>query len=73
MKFISESRLITSLKDKYLMKEWISSNIASSRLLMRASESGFKREAFQSLCGGKGPMLIIIKSTDSFVFGGFAY
>ena len=42
-----------------------------SQNLYRASRDGFRNSIFQSKCGGFNGTLTIIKSANSFVFGGF--
>jgi hypothetical protein len=39
--------------------------------LTRASEHGFKHEAFIEKCGDKGALLVVIKSND-YIFGGYS-
>lgn len=56
------------------MKTWINALSLKSELLLRGTETknGFKAATFQELCCEKGPLLIIIKSHNNKVFGGYS-
>lgn len=54
-----------------IIKEWIGDEY-KWKLLYRASEHNYLGSAFHNLCDSqKGPMLIIIKSTEGWLFGGY--
>lgn len=40
-------------------------------LLNRASENNFDWAEFHAKCGNKGPTLVIVKSNDECIFGGY--
>ena len=46
-------------------------NIKQFNLLFRASEHGFSAQKFHSLCDNKGATIVIIKSKNGNVFGGY--
>lgn len=50
--------------------EWTSAK--SFELLYRGSRDGFSAASFHSQCNNKGPTLVLIKSTEGFLFGGYA-
>ena len=55
--------------DKYL-KKWIGNY--DMKLVYRASNYGFKAESFHNFCDNlKGPSLVIIKSSEGWIFGGY--
>ena len=42
------------------------------RLLYRASRDGFQAAQFHARCDNQGPTLVVIRSTNNYVFGGYA-
>ena len=54
--------------DSYL-REWIGDY--SMKLIYRASEHGFNNKAFHEYSNIKDPTLIIMKSIDGWIFGGY--
>lgn len=51
--------------------EWISPSKVIPQLIYKASIDGFDVLNFHQLCDSKGPTLIIIKSTEGWIFGGY--
>lgn len=45
--------------------------IRSGILLYRPSRDGYSPENFHRLCDSKGPTLILVKTSDNYVFGGY--
>ena len=41
------------------------------KLLYRASEHEYSAESFHEYCDDKGPTLIVIKSSEGYIFGGY--
>jgi hypothetical protein len=64
------SDLIRTNDDLDLIKEWIGNENIKLHLLTRASIDGFNQKAFLDRCGGKGPLLVVIKANDH-IFGGY--
>ena len=52
------------------LREWIG-NDYKWKLLYRASEHGYTAKSFHECCDDKGPTLVIIKSSNGCVFGGY--
>ena len=52
------------------MREWLGSDY-DMKLLYRASEHGYTAKSFHKYCDDKGPTLIIIKSSEGWIFGGY--
>lgn len=80
--FLRDSSLVFQLTEKELIQTWIHEKKFvikkaltqpkfKTSLLFRATDDGFEKERFQELCGGKGPLLILIKSHLDKVFGGY--
>ena len=67
--FLKESIINKKQYDRYL-KEWLG-NEYKWKLLYRASEHGYTGESFHEYCDDKGPTLVIIKSTEGWIFGGY--
>ena len=68
--------LIIKDKDVYNMrlKKWISPNNnieIKSKLLYRLSRDGNNYEIFHQKCDNKGPTLILIKTKEELIIGGF--
>ena len=52
------------------LREWCGSGY-KWELIYRASEHGYTAESFHKCCDNKGPTLIIIKSIEGWIFGGY--
>jgi hypothetical protein len=50
---------------------WIDWPNCTSELLYRGSEDGFTSQMFHQKCDDQGSTLVIVKSKEGFVFGGF--
>ena len=61
--------LLDTLYDKYL-REWLGKN-CKCKLLYRTSEHGYTASSFHEYCDDKGPTLIIVKSNEGWIFGGY--
>eukprot|EP00979_Chaetoceros_neogracilis_P012637 scaffold3389_cov188-Chaetoceros_neogracile.AAC.12 len=68
-----ESTIITSMEDKEKIKEWLSSagNTEQPKLLYRASRDGWTAADFHAICDGKGATIVVAKSSDGYIFGGY--
>ena len=51
------------------LREWLGDY--NWRLLYRASEHGYTAKSFHECCDDKGPTLVIIKSSEGWIFGGY--
>ena len=67
--FLKESIINKKQYDRYL-KDWLG-NEYKWKLLYRASEHDYTGESFHEYCDDKGPTLVIIKSSDGWIFGGY--
>ena len=54
--------------DSYL-REWVGDY--NWKLIYRASEHGYTAKSFHEYCDDKGPTLVIIKSSEGWIFGGY--
>ena len=52
------------------LREWLG-NDYKWKLLYRASEHEYSAESFHDYCDDKGPTLIVIKSSEGYIFGGY--
>ena len=69
-KFLSNTTIVNDKYDDYL-REWLG-NEYKWKLLFRASEHKYRAKSFHEYCDDvKGPTLVIIKSKDSCIFGGY--
>ena len=66
---LKNTTIIDKKYDSYL-REWIG-NDYEWKLLYRASEHEYKARSFHEYCDNKGPTLIVIKSSNGCVFGGY--
>ena len=66
--FLSDTQLVNQQYDGKL-REWIGDY--KWRLLYRASEHDFTSKSFHGYCNNKGPTLIVIKSSEGWIFGGY--
>ena len=72
-KILTDSLIINNNK-AYIdnIINWINSNkIFKTKLLYRKSKDGDDYETFHKLCDKKGTTLILIKSTEGFIIGGY--
>ena len=66
--FLPNTKIVGNQYDNVL-REWIGDY--QWKLFYRASEHEYTPESFHKNCDGKSPTLIIIKSTDGWIFGGY--
>ena len=66
--FLSDTQLVNQQYDGKL-REWIGDY--KWKLLYRASEHDFTSKSFHGYCNNKGPTLIVIKSSEGWIFGGY--
>ncbi len=62
----------TQIVDKeydVVLKQWISSY--KRKLIYRASENEYSGKSFHECCDNKGSTLVVIKSTEGWIFGGY--
>ena len=67
--FLPNTQIVDSQYDSYL-KEWLG-DVKDMRLIYRASEHEFTTKSFHECCDNKGPTLIVIKSSEGWIFGGY--
>ena len=67
--FLNES-IINEEKYDDKLQEWLG-NDYKWKLLYKASEHGYSAKSFHEYCDDKGPTLIIIKSSECWIFGGY--
>ena len=58
----------TAYDDK--LREWLG-NDYKWKLIYRSSEHGYTGKSFHEYCNDKGPTLVIIKSSEGWIFGGY--
>ena len=69
-RYIQRSRLIIDSQYDDKLKEWLG-NDYKWRLIYRASEHDYTASSFHEYCDDKGPTLVIIKSDNECIFGGY--
>ena len=67
--FLKESIINTYQYDSYL-REWVGDY--KWKLLYRSSEHNYTSKSFHKYCNDQGPTLAIIKSSEGWIFGGYA-
>ena len=67
--FLPDSQIVNQQYDNKL-KEWLGSD-NNMKLLYRASEHGYSAKSFHECCDNQGPTLIVIKSSEGWIFGGY--
>ena len=55
--------------ERWLLEDGVSGDL---ELLYRGSRDGWKASDFHAKCDNKGATITVIRSTDGFIFGGFA-
>ncbi len=66
--FFLETLLLDNQYDHYFT-EWFGDY--SWKLIYRASEHEFTTSSFHEYCNDKGPAIVIVKSIDGWIFGGY--
>ena len=68
--FLADTIIVNQQYDSYL-KNWLG-NDYQWKLIYRASEHGYTAKSFHECCDDvKGPTLIVIKSREGWIFGGY--
>ena len=67
--FLRESTILEGTQYDDKLRNWVGDY--NWRLIYRASEHGYSASSFHSHCDYSEPTLIIIKSTDGWIFGGY--
>ena len=67
--YLPLTQLVNQQYDKEL-REWLG-NEAKWKLIYRASEHDYTAKSFHECCDNKGSTLVVIKSTEGWIFGGF--
>ena len=64
---------VLEVGDPELIQKWLPSSLKSKslKLAYSGSRDGDTKEAFLSKCGGKGPLLYVVKATDGHRLGGY--
>ncbi|KAJ5078883.1 e3 ubiquitin-protein ligase [Anaeramoeba ignava] len=69
----SDSEIIKDIEYVKRLQEWINDNDFFSKMKkgFSAKRDGFDCDKWHSICDNKGKTLVIIKTKDNFIFGGF--
>ena len=67
--FLRESTILEGTQYDDKLRNWVGDY--QWRLIYRASKHGYSASSFHSHCDYSEPTLIIIKSTDGWIFGGY--
>ena len=67
--YLPSTTIVEAKYDIYL-KRWFGGDMML-KLLYRASEHDYSAKSFHEYCDDKGPTLVVIKSTNGCVFGGY--
>ena len=65
---LPDTQIVNQQYDHYL-KKWVGDY--NWKLIYRASEHGYTASSFHECCDDKGPTLIVIKSREGWIFGGY--
>lgn len=63
--------LLKPKEQKEIIK-WIGGKQGKWKLLYRGTKDGFSASTFRNLCSNKGPTVTIVKSSNGYIFGGYA-
>ena len=67
---LSDTQLVDKIYDNKL-RDWLG-NDCKWKLIYRASEYGYTAQSFHKYCDSvKGPTLVVIKSSEGWIFGGY--
>ncbi len=68
--FKNESYIIYNYDFDKKLQEWLDYRFGW-KLIYRASEHDYTAKSFHEYCDNKGPTLIVIKSSEGWIFGGY--
>ncbi len=66
--YLVDTQIVSQQYDKYI-KEWVGDH--KWKLLYRSSEHDYTSKSFHEYCDNKGPTLVVIKSSEGWIFGGY--
>ena len=70
-----EDSTILSVPQRQTLNNWLKGTSTSARskssLIYRASRNGWAAANFHSCCDQKRPTVIVVRSTNSYIFGGY--
>ena len=66
--FLPDTQIVNQQYDDKL-REWCGD--CKWKLLYRSSEHGYSAKSFHQYCDNKGPTLVVIKSSEGWIFGGY--
>ncbi len=69
-KFLRGSMILLDEQYDSYLREWLG-NDYKWKLIYRASEHRYTAESFHQYCNNKGPTLVLIKSSEGWIFGGY--
>lgn len=69
-RFIIQGTTLLNPQQQKTVFEWIGKK--KTELLYRATRDGFDASIFHNKCDNKGPTIVIIKSQNNYLFGGYA-
>ena len=67
--FMQDSTILLDTEYDSYLEEWTGYGVCT--LIYRASEHGYTAESFHQYCDDKGPTLVLIKSSEGWIFGGY--
>ena len=68
-RFLKDSTILTDAQYDTYLREWAGDY--KWKLVYRASEHGYTANSFHDYCDSKRPTLIVIKSSEGWIFGGY--
>jgi len=68
----SNPTLLLSEHYKQLIVQWIGNPSNLNLLYSATGDGGFSAKEFHDKCDNKGPTVVVVKSTEGYVFGGYA-
>jgi len=63
--------LLKPKEQKELLK-FVGGKVGKWKMCLKGTKDGFSASTFRSLCSSKGPTIIVIKSSNGNIFGGYA-
>lgn len=66
---LATSTIVNKKQRAYLKEAARNPKLLTAPLILRGSRDGFTKDAFDTLCANRGPLLIIIRSDNGSIFG----
>ncbi|KAJ5073376.1 pep-cterm sorting domain-containing protein [Anaeramoeba ignava] len=71
---LRESLVIKKLEHERFLRDWVNEDVFFNDMKLKysAKKNGFSAKLFHEMCDNNGKTLVLVRTTDGYVFGGFS-